>query len=222
MKNKLLYIIVVVILIIAAIMVKTKGFNLDLTYSAHEKVEVNIGKTINKNEIKQIAIEAFNKKNVKVQNIEFFDDQVLINVKNTSDEQIENLAKLVNERYGTELTKDDINIISVPAISLMDLGSKYIMPVAISFGIAILAIGIRNIKIGFWRTVIQTIIYTVVVEGLLASVYVIAQIPVNEFTMPIALLVYTITLFATAMDLENKQIELKEKKIKEEEELLKD
>ena len=80
----------------------TKGFNLGLAYGANEKIEIYIGKSINKDEIKDITNQVFGKENVRIQTIEIFEDMAAITVKTASDEQLDKLVQLINEKYGLE------------------------------------------------------------------------------------------------------------------------
>lgn len=210
MKNKkLLYAIIIVVIALGLIIELTKGFNFGLTYNANEKVEVYIGKDINKSEIRDIAKEAFETDKIKIQTVEIFEDMAAVTVPSTTDEQIDKFVQLVNEKYTLEVTKDDVTIVKVPSTTVANISNNYKIPVLSIILAGAVYMAIRYWRLGYLKIAGCTILICVVAEALLASVYSIFRIPVNEFTMPIAMAVLGFALFAEGIYY-NKKEELKD------------
>lgn len=217
MNKKILYVIVVVILIAGLFMGITRGFNLGLRYDYIEKVEISIDQQINKDEINEIAKEVFNNgERTKIQTIEIFEDSFAINVNTkTTDEQLEKLVNLVNEKYSLERTVENVTVIKVPQTSIKDIVLPYALPSAIILIVSALYMMVRFHKLGALKVFVKAICYPVIVALLIASVYAIGRIAINELTMPIAFAAIPFTLFILAICMEKELVKLKDKKDKE-------
>lgn len=121
MKKKLC-ILSVIIMIIGLIVVIAIGYNVDLKYKVHKSITVPIGEDFNISDISQITDEIFGKNNVSLEKAGVYNDNVIINVANVSDEQIVNLKNKINEKYniaqkiyisiGDDYSVDDIKTIA--------------------------------------------------------------------------------------------------------------
>ena len=213
MSKKILYGIISIIIIVGIVMGVTKGFNFGLAYGANEKIEIYIGKSINKDEIKDITNQVFGKENVRIQTIEIFEDMAAITVKTASDEQLDKLVQLINEKYGLEYSVSDINVIKSPSIAIMDIVKPYIIPSIIAIVLIVVYMAVRYWKLTFWKVALWTVVTAVASEAVLASIYLIARIPVNAVAMPVALLVLGITVTATALHFDKKLEEVKKEDV---------
>ena len=121
MKKKLC-ILSVIIMIIGLIVVIAVGYNVDLKYKVHKSITVPIGEDFNISDISQITDEIFGKNNVSLEKAGVYNDSVIINVADVSDEQIVNLKNKINEKYnivqkiyisiGDDYSVDDIKTIA--------------------------------------------------------------------------------------------------------------
>ena len=107
MKKSVLYTVIGLIIIIGIALGILKGLNYSLEYQANQKIELYIGKVVDRKDIEEISNNVFGKNENKVQIVEIFNDMVAITVKDSNDEQIENFVNAINEKYGVEYTKDD-------------------------------------------------------------------------------------------------------------------
>lgn len=98
MKKKL-FGLAIVIIIIGIIIVFAKGFNINLKYRAHKAISIPIGVEYNIEDIKSITDEVFGKEKVQIEKAGLYNDEVIVNVKKVSKEQIEDLRKKINEKY---------------------------------------------------------------------------------------------------------------------------
>lgn len=204
MKKKVLYVVIGIIIIVGIIVGALKGLNYGLEYQSNEKIELYIGKVVNQKDIEEIADNVFGTGKNKVQIIEIFKDMVSITVKESNDEQIENFVNKVNEKYGVEYTKDDVEIVKDPQMNIMDIIDPYIIPVVIVTILVLLYIAIRYYKLGVWKTLLFSLLIVVIIEALLYSLYAITRLPVNYITIPIALSVFVLTVIGIIINCENK------------------
>lgn len=112
MKKKS-FMISIIIIIIGIIIVAVKGFNVDLIYRAHKAINIPIGSEYNLKDVESITNEVFGKEEVILEKAGLYNDTVIINVKDASDEQVKTLKDKVNEKFSV---KQDI---------IMSIGEDY-------------------------------------------------------------------------------------------------
>ena len=96
MKKKLFGITIIVV-IIGIIVVALKGFNVNFKYKEHKAITIPINTDFNINDIQSIADEMFGKNTCYLEKAGIYNDEVIINVKDITEEQIESLKNKVNE-----------------------------------------------------------------------------------------------------------------------------
>lgn len=217
-KKNLIGILLGIIIIIGIILTATMGLNLDLMYSSHKSIDINLQKQFENEDVYKIAKEVFENQKVKVQKVELYEDMVSIIVKDATDEQLENLNTKLNEKYELENTKDDMVITNVPSVEISDLVKPYILPVSISFVIIIIylviymAINNRvNRKLSILKEISKAILTIIGIELLYLSVFAITRFEINYITLPIGIIIYAFTTILILMNLE-KQYKIEEKK----------
>lgn len=217
-KKNLIGILLGIIIIIGIILTATMGLNLDLMYSSHKSIDINIQKQFENEDVYKIAKEVFENQKVKVQKVELYEDMVSIIVKDATDEQLENLNTKLNEKYELENKKDDMVITNVPSVEISDLVKPYILPVSISFVVIIvylviyMAINNRvNRKLSILKEISKAILTIIGIELLYLSVFAITRLEVNYTTLPIGIIIYAFTTILILMNLE-KQYKIEEKK----------
>lgn len=217
-KKNLIGILLGIIIIIGIILTATMGLNLDLMYSSHKSIDINLQKQFENEDVYKIAKEVFENEKVKVQKVELYEDMVSVIVKDATDEQLENLNTKLNEKYELENTKDDMVITNVPSVEIFDLVKPYILPVSISFVVIIIylviymAINNRvNRKLSILKEISKAILAIIGIELLYLSVFAITRLEVNYTTLPIGIIIYAFTTILILMNLE-KQYKIEEKK----------
>ena len=217
-KKNLIGILLGIIIIIGIILTATMGLNLDLMYSSHKSIDVNLQKQFENEDVYKIAKEVFENQKVKVQKVELYEDMVSIIVKDATDEQLENLNTKLNEKYELENKKDDMVITNVPSVEISDLVKPYILPVSISFVVIIvylviyMAINNRvNRKLSILKETSKAILTIIGIELLYLSVFAITRLEINYTTLPIGVIIYAFTTILILMNLE-KQYKIEEKK----------
>lgn len=217
-KKNLIGILLGIIIIIGIILTATMGLNLDLMYSNHKSIDVNLQKQFENEDIYKIAKEVFENQKVKVQKVELYEDMASIIVKDATDEQLENLNTKLNEKYELENKKDDMVITNVPSVEISDLVKPYILPVSISFVVIIvylviyMAINNRvNRKLSILKETSKAILAIIGIELLYLSVFAITRLEINYTTLQIGVIIYAFTTILILMNLE-KQYKIEEKK----------
>lgn len=214
MKSKILYFIIAIIIIAGIVVGCTAKFKFSLAYDDSNRIEVYIGKDYTKSDVESIAKEVFGTNDVLIQKIEFFNDSVAITVRESNDEQLNNLVTKINEKYETSLTKDDLTVVEIPHYRGRDLMANYICPIAISAALIIVYEAIRFRKIGGVKIVVKLIIWPIVIEALYLSVLAITRIPISYYTLPLGIILAVLTLTVITYKNEKKLVEYNRKKNK--------
>lgn len=207
----------VIIAIIACIVVAgiaitcVMGLNYELMYSDNTQLDIYIGKEFDNNEIKNIVQEVIGKdKQVLIQKVEMYEDMVTVTTKEVSEEQLEQINQKINEKYGIENKKEDIQLVKNSKIRGRNIVKPYIFPVAISFIIIVVVMAILYRKLGVSKVILNFVGYTLLVQAIYLSVIALTRVEVNRFTMPVAIALYTLTQLYVITKLENKKNSLQE------------
>lgn len=201
--------IIAIILIVGAIMLSTKGLEFELKYKDAKKVELNIQKEFNTEDVKQITDEIFENQPVRIQAIEVYKDAISITTTEITEEQKTNLVTKINEKYGTELNAEEITIESTPHTRGRDIIKPYIQSFAIVTAIILVYFMIRYYKQNPLKVLIQSIGIIGLAQILLLGIMVIARIPVSIATIPLVLLVYMISTYICTSRFEKNRVEQK-------------
>ena len=193
-KKKILCIVIALILIVGIAMVAIKGFNVELKYRHHQKIELSIGKTVNIDEIKKIADEVFEKSNIQI--IEVYKDAIQITAENITEEQKNTIVQKINELYSQEdlIKADNVKIMTNTNIRLRDVVKPYIIPVVIITVLVLAYIAIRYHKLGIIKSVIEPLGIILLTQVILLSVLAIVRFPMGRLTMPLVLLAYIVSI----------------------------
>lgn len=194
-KTKIILGIIALVIIAGIIITLTVGLNFDLRYEESKRVEFYLQTDFNISDIKQITNEVMPDEEVIIQKVEVFEDTVSITAKEITDEQKQNLITKLNEKYGTELSSENIEIENIPHTRGRDIIKPYIVPFMISTLIILVYMAIRYRKIGIIKTVLKTIIISVLAQLTLLSIMAIVRIPIGIITIPLVIIVYLLTLF---------------------------
>ena len=194
-KAKKVVLLVLIAVIIAGIVVTALyGFNKGLSYQKSTKIEVNIPKGYNKSDILQIADETFSDKNIQVQDIEKTNQVVSIRIKSYTEEELNNFKAKISEKY--DIKEDELSVyeVEIPATKITTIITPYVLSICLVTILSVIYIALKNIKKDPSKKVIKILAILIIVEGLYFSIIAITRLPINEYTMPIALALYVATL----------------------------
>lgn len=198
MNKKIVFIICALIILTGIIMTFTMGFNVGLQYKESNRIQIAIGKEIDKNELKQIAKEVFQTNNVIVEAGDEFQDTFIITVENKNTDQINELIKKTNETYAIQNEIADLVIVHVPAYRIRDIIKPYTVP----FAIAVICVTAYFMIIYRKKSIIKMLtIYllgSLIIELLYFSIIAITRIPMSYLIFPISIFILILyTVFAT-------------------------
>ena len=194
-KSKILCVILVIIFIVAIISTAIRGLNVSMEYAEGTSIVFDLGKQYDKKDIKQIAKEIWPNESIFVQKVEVYDESVLIKVSQVNDEQLDNLATKINEKYGLELKKENLTILYNSNNKIRDIVKPYIIPLIIATALIVVYYSIRFKGV---KEILEFLLSLVAVEGIIYSIYALAMLPINIITMPIVMIAYgLVTIFVT-------------------------
>ena len=192
---KIIIALIAIILIAGTIMICTKGLVFGLNYEDSKKVEINLGKQFEEKDIKEITNDVFGKQPVLIQAIEVYKDAVSITTTEISDEQKANLITKLNEKYGTDISTDDITIEANAHIRGRDIVKPYIVSFAIATVIVLVYLSIRYYKLNSLNVLAKSIGIMLLAQLILLAIIAIARIPIGVLTMPVVLLIYVLSTY---------------------------
>ena len=193
---KIIIALIAIILIAGTIMLCTKGLVFGLNYEDSKKVEINLGKQFEEKDIKEITNDVFGKQPVLIQAIEVYKDAVSITTTEITDDQKANLIAKLNEKYGTDISTDDITIEANAHIRGRDIVKPYIVSFAIATVIVLVYLSIRYYKLNSLKVLAKSIGIMLLAQLILLAIIAIARIPIGVLTMPVVLLIYVLSLTA--------------------------
>lgn len=195
--KRVVSILLICLLIAGIIVIGVKGFNVGLKYSENTQIAINIGKTFEINDIKQITSEVFKGQRVIIQKVELYEDMVQITVKEASEGQINELNTKINEKYELENSIDDVEVVQNANVRLRTLIKPYILPISILSIVTILYAMIVYRKQGILYVLYTTAMAIVAPQAILSSLYAVTRIPINRLTSIIAVVVYIASITIT-------------------------
>lgn len=212
--NKIIYIISCLIIVAGIIVWKNKGFNLDFQYSARKQINISNNTGINKDDINQIASEVLGNTKYSINEVEIFKNSVTITAEDITEDQRNEIVNKFNEKYGTDIKSEDIDITSIPFTRVQDAMKPFILPGIITIAIIIVYFLIRFSKLGFIKILLKTVIIPILSELVLFSIIAITRIPLGQIAVACGVGLYVIVIAILTSVFENQR----EKKIAEEQE----
>ena len=92
------------------------------------------------------------------------------------------------------MTTSDLTLLNNPKVDILDLVIPYAMPVLITSLIILVYFIIKYRKFGMLKVTVYTIISIIGTQLLLLSIYSCTRLPINQYTMPISMMVFIVTI----------------------------
>lgn len=217
--KKIICAVIVVFIVIGTVMTAITGFNLGLEYTAVKKTTVYIGKTFDLAEVRELTKDVFGDGKVEFQKMRPFEDVLAITTTEITDEQIEKINELLNEKYELENTRDSFEISDIPSANLLDDIRPYVgcIGIFVIFVIAYETIIYR--KLGALKVGLETFATILVAVLGLFSAIEICGLTINTYIVAEVLAVLFIAVGGLTVFFENrmqktKQVEEEEKENK--------
>lgn len=190
-RNKIICIILVIIFIAAIIVTGVKGLNVDINYAEGTSIVFDIGKQFELSDVENMVDEIWQGDSAVVQKVEIYDESVLIKVRNFTDEQLDSLANKLNEKYDLGFTRNDFTILYNSNLKLREVIRPYVIPIIIATALIVVYYSIRYRGV---KEILELLLTLIAAEGIIYSIYALLRLPVNIWTMPIAMIVYAGTI----------------------------
>ena len=190
-RNKIICIILVIIFIAAIIVTGVKGLNVDINYAEGTSIVFDIGKQFELSDVENMVDEIWQGDSAVVQKVEIYDESVLIKVGNFTDEQLDSLANKLNEKYDLGFTRNDFTILYNSNLKLREVIRPYVIPLIIATALIVVYYSIRYRGV---KEILELLLTLIAAEGIIYSIYALLRLPVNIWTMPIAMIVYAGTI----------------------------
>lgn len=194
-KNITLYIIICLIVIAGLAVWNAKGFNKELQYSSRKQIQLSNYTGIKTSEVENIAKEVLGNSRFFVQPVETFGNAASIVAEEMNEEQKTKIVEKFNEKYGTELKSDNVEIENIPLIRTKDILKPYIIPGLVTFALVIIYFTIRFIKLGWKNVLAKSVLAIIGSELILFSIIAVTRIPFGRITTAIAIGLYLIAIY---------------------------
>ena len=171
------------------------GFNKSSEYQAGTRIEVYIPQGYEKQDVINIAKESFNGKNITFEKIEKLNQVAGIKVKEYSSEELDVFKTKISEKYNIDKENLQIYEIEIPTTRITTAIEPYVLPVILVTVISLIYVLFRNLKSEQkWKIIIKIVLTLAIVLGVYFSIILICRLPFADYTMPLALAIYIITL----------------------------
>ena len=216
--NKIIKILLLCLIIAGVIVVATLGFNVGLKYSSNFQIGINIGQEFETSDIRAITDEIYKGQRVIIQKIELYKDMVQITVKETTEEQIDQLYEKIKENYNIteenegeeENSTVNLQVSYNENIRLRRIAKPYVIPLTIATVIILVYLMLFFKKLGMWKVLYKALISIIGTQAVLFSLYAVLRIPINRLTPIISIIVYIATILTITIKF-NKEKEEKAK-----------
>ena len=192
--NKIIYAIIAIIIIIGAVICKTKGFNIELSYSNRQQINISNSTELDTKKIEEIAKNILTDRKVRVQRLERFGNAMQITADSISEEEKQNVINKINEECGTDISNDDTTIVTVPNTKIRDILKQYILPAVITFAGVLLYFLIMYHKIGISKVLLKGILTPIIAELLYYSIIAITRVEFGRIVNSIAIGLYIVMI----------------------------
>lgn len=199
--EKIILIIAILIIVAGVVTINTVGFNIGIDYAKSKNIKIHFDDSYNMSDINNIANDVFGNEYKKVQEIEYFNNDVLITVKTISDEQISSLKEKVSENYNIEDIDEHIDVNDIPEYHFKDIVKPYVTPLVITTIAIFVYLGVRFRKLGVKKAILIPLGILTILELLYVSVIAISRIPFGRFIIPVSLVIYIITMILSVIRL---------------------
>ena len=204
-KNIIIYVIICLIIIAGVAVWEAKGFRTEMQFTPRKEIELTNYTGIDVSDIEAIASETLGNTRFMVQRVETFGNAVVIVAKDITEEQRNNIVTKFNEKYGTELKSENIEIVSIPFTRIKDVIKRFIVPGIVSLVLVLTYFVIRYKKNKKKKVTIKTLLTPVVAELLLFSIISIIRVPFSRLAVSLGVGTYISIIIVLTIMFENQR-----------------
>ncbi|MBQ7410974.1 MAG: hypothetical protein IJW20_06305 [Clostridia bacterium] len=204
-SKKILLLGIILLIIAGIVVVALKGVKVSLTLQQHETVKVYIGKKVELKEFKNICKEVFDNKTVSIRENEYFNESFTINLETITDEEKTKLVEKINEKLGTELAVESLEINTASNIRIRDIVKPYFKPVIISTVLIIVYMIIRFRKMSAIKLLAKIFGIIILTEAVIFSIIAITRVPLSPTIINLMAVIAVIELIVYINKIEKKK-----------------
>ena len=205
-RKKIILLGIILLIIAGIVVVALKGVKVSLILQQHEELNVYIGKPTNIKDMKDICKDVFNDKRFVVRNLDIFSDAYSINVESVINEERDELITKVNEKFGVNITIDDISEKNVSNIRIRDIIKPYVKPVLISAVLMAVYVVIRFRKESAIKLLGKISGMIILTESVIFSIIAVLRVPLSATMINLMAVIAIIELCLYINKLESKKI----------------
>ena len=202
-RNLIIYIVICLIVIAGLAVWEAKGFRTEMQFAPRKQIELTNYTGIEVSDIEQIAKEVLGDTKFMVQPVETFGNAVVIEAKEITEEQRNNIVTKFNEKYGTEVDSANIEIKTIPFTRIKDVIKRFIVPGISTLGVVLIYFVFRFRKIGWKKVAFKTLLLPAVAELLLFSIISIIRLPFSRLSVACGIGLYLISIIFLTVMFEN-------------------
>ena len=207
-KNKIIVSIIAIIILVGIIIVSTVGFKVNLKYHANKKIEINMSKKFELDDIKKIASDVLDEK-VIAQKVEIYEDAVKIVAEEINEEEKNEIVNKINENYELNIESNEIKVEEVANARIRDLVKPYSTPIIVLTLVILIYMVLRYYRLNSFMVFYKTILNAMVGQAITFSLFAIFRIEIGFLTVPIAIVTYILSMMYSAKKFEEELEELK-------------
>lgn len=194
-KNKITLLVLTILIIAGIIILGISGFEKSPDLKAGTKIEIYIPKGYEKQDVINIAKQSFGEDYLAFEEVEKLNQIAGIKVNNYTEEQLKDFKAKISEKYEIKTEELEMYEIPMPNVRVSTLVTPYVFPVTLVTILSLIYVLFRNLKSeNKWKIVLKTVLTLVIVLGSYFSIILIFGLPFGNYTMPVALAIYIITL----------------------------
>ena len=205
-SKKIILLGIILLIIAGIVVVALKGVKVSLILQQHEELNIYIGKPTDIKDMKDICKEVFKDKNFVVRDLDVFNDAYSINVESVINEEKDELINKVNEKFGVNITIDDISEKNVSNIRIRDIVKPYIKSVLISTVLIAVYLVIRFRKENAAKLLGKIAGIILLTEAMIFSIIAVIRIPLSAIMINFMAVISLIELCLYINKLENRKI----------------
>lgn len=194
-KNKIILLILTVLIIAGLITMAVTGFEKSSEYESGTRIEVYIPQGYEKQDIINIANESFNGKKLAFEEVEKLKQVAGIKIKEYSEEELKAFKTKISEKYDIDEKELEVYEIAIPTTRIRTAVEPYVLPIVLVTVLSLIYVLFRNLKSeNKWKIILKVVSTLAIILGTYFSLILVLQLPFAEYTMPLALGIYIITL----------------------------
>ena len=187
--------ICVFIIVAGIVNIFLNDFNKSLEYKAGTRIEVYIEKGYEKQEIIDIAKEAFKDEPILFYEVEKLNQVAGIKVAEYSKEEVDSYIDKIAEKYNMDKENIEYYEILIPETKTITIVKPYILPLLFITTLSLIYIIVKNYKSNnVVRISLRILGILVITLGLYFALISLLKLQFSIYTMPLALAIYIVSM----------------------------